>query len=135
MRIDFNRRVLRRSRGTVVDLAIAKNRHSHEDRHRSGANEPRLVRAQIRSIPFDRVHRGGKTGGVHRRRRCSSRAIARIRARFAIDHETARAHGELLRARSQRTFACAAGARHAQRSRFKKIPASGGSNLRAGARV
>ena len=101
-------------------------------RHRSSANESRLVRAQIRSFAFDRVHRAGKTGGVHRRRRRSSRATAGIRARFAIDHEAAGPEGELLRACRQRTFARATRARSAQRVRFKKIPASRGSNLRSG---
>ena len=93
-------------------------------RHRPGANEHGLVRAQIRSVAFDGMHRTGEAGRVHRRRRCSSRAIARLRARFAINHETAGADGELLRACRQRTFACATGARYAQRRRSEKIPAS-----------
>ena len=90
VRIDFDRRVLRRRRGALVGFTIQKNRAAHKDSHRPGANEHGLVRAQIRSVAFDGMHRTGKAGRVHRRRRCSSRAIARIRARFAINHETAR---------------------------------------------
>ena len=50
-------------------------------RDRSGANEPGLVRAQIRSVTFDRMRWTCETGCVHRRRRCSSRATAGVRAR------------------------------------------------------
>ena len=47
-------------------------------------------------------------------------AIARLRARFAINHETAGPDGELLRACRHRTFACATGARYAQRQPISK---------------
>ena len=110
--------------GAIVDLAIEKNRLAHKDSHRPGANEHGLVRAQIRSVAFDGMHRTGEAGRVHRRRCCSSRAIARLRARFAINHETAGADGELLRPCRQWTFARATGARYAQRRRSEKIPAS-----------
>ena len=83
------RRTPNRRRRTIVDLAIEKNRTAHKDSDRSGANEHGLVRAQIRSVTFDRMRRTCKTGCVYRRRRCSSRAIAGVRARIAIDNETA----------------------------------------------
>ncbi len=82
----------RHSKSSVAEkLSILQSRkigRAHKDRDRSGANGYGLVRAQIRSVTFDRMHWTCKTGCVHRRRRCSSRAIAGLRARIAIDHRS-----------------------------------------------
>src|SRR6476660_6659425 len=97
----------------LVGFTIQKHRTAYKDSHRPGANEHGLVGAQIRSVAFDGMHRTSEAGRVHRRRRCSSRAIARIRARFAINHETAVADGELLRTSRERITSRATRTRYA----------------------
>src|SRR5262245_9875965 len=135
MRIDFDRRVLRRCRRAIVGFAIQKDWAAHKNSHRAGANERGLDRAQVRYVACDGMHRTGKTGGVYRRCRCSSGATTRIRAWFAGDYETARTDGELLRTCCQRTFARATGARYAQRRRSQKIPPGRRRNFRIGETV
>src|SRR5205823_654511 len=107
------RRILRLSGRTIVDLAVEKDRAAHENSHRFRTDESRLVGAQIWPVAFDRLHWSGQAGRVYRRCRRSPRAVARIRAWIAIDHETARARSELLWSRCQRTTPRSAGSRSA----------------------
>src|SRR5213079_3159763 len=60
MRIDFDRRVLRRCRRAIVALASEKARVTHEDSHGFRGDELGLVGAQIWALAFDGLHRSAK---------------------------------------------------------------------------
>ena len=65
VRIDSARRVLRRCRRAIVDVASEETGIAHEDSDRYHANEPGLVGAQSRSLAFNRLHWASQAGGVH----------------------------------------------------------------------
>ena len=113
MRIDFDRRVLRRRRRAIVDLAREKARVAHENSHGYRADESGLVGAQSRSLALNRTRGRGQAGRVHRGCCGTSGPTARIRRRIAINHEAAWLGGELLRPRRRRVVARATGARSA----------------------